>query len=70
MYCLIRYKDSNRDPNEWKINVSFSENLAHHLGDSVYVDSIQSCVWPNHNKIQHFVGKDGLMERWAAVLTN
>ena len=54
MHCFIRHKDSNLDPNEWKINVSFSENQANRLGDSIYIDSIQSCVWPNYTKSMTF----------------
>ena len=57
MHCFIRHEDSNRDPNEWKINVSFSEDHADHLGDSIYIDSIQSCVWSNRNKDSTFCWK-------------
>ena len=56
-HCFIRHKDSNRDPNEWKIYVSFSENQANRLGDSIYIDSIQSCVWPNHSRSTMFCWK-------------
>ena len=43
--CFIRHSNSTLHPNEWKINVSFIENQAHHLGNSIYLDSIRSCIW-------------------------
>ena len=56
-YCFIRHSNSSLDPNQWKIDASFSENQANRLGDSIYIDSIQSCVWPNHNKSMMFCWK-------------
>ena len=56
-YCFIRHSNSTLDPNQWKIDASFSENQANRLGDSIYIDSIQSCVWPNHDKSTMFCWK-------------
>ena len=56
LYCFIRHSNSTVDPNQWKINASFSENYAQ-CGNSIYIDSIQSCVWPNHNKSTMFCWK-------------
>ena len=39
------------------MDASFSENQANRLGDSICIDSIQSCVWPNHNKSMTFCWK-------------
>ena len=41
-------------PDEWKITVTFTENRASGLGDAIYTDSIQSCIWPD----QHSPGND------------
>ena len=34
-YCFIRHSNSTLDPNQWNIDVSFSENQANRLGDSI-----------------------------------
>ena len=43
--CFIRHSNSTLDPDQWKTDVTFDI-----LGNSIYVDSIQSCVWPKYNK--------------------
>ena len=46
--CFIRHSNSSLHPNEWGINVTFNgidSNM-----NSIYVDSVKSCVWPNTNK--------------------
>ena len=55
--CFIRHSNSTLDPDQWKTNVTFINNQADILGDSIYVDSIQSCVWPNYNKNTTFCWK-------------
>ena len=54
--CFIRHSDSMLHPDEWNISVTFTDNLAAGLGDSIYTDSIQSCIWPN----RHSPGDDKL----------
>ena len=49
-YCFIRHSNSILDPDQWKINVSFSENQANSHANSIFMDSIQSCVWSKYNK--------------------
>ena len=56
-YCFIRHSNSALDPDQWKMDASFSENQANRLGDSIYIDSLQSCVWPNHSKSMTFCWK-------------
>ena len=55
--CFIRHSNSTLDPDQWKTNVTFVHNQAYSLGDSIYVDSIQSCVWPKYNKNTTFCWK-------------
>ena len=43
-------------PDEWNTSVIFTDNLVAGLGDSIYTDSIQSCIWPN----QHSTDNDKL----------
>ena len=56
-HCFIRHSNSTLDPDQWKMDASFIKNQANRLGDSIYIDSIQSCVWPNHNKSTVFCWK-------------
>ena len=54
-YCfIIRHSNSTLDPNQWKTDVSFNGNYANSLGNSIYMDSIQSCVWPKYSKNMTF----------------
>ena len=55
--CFIRHSNSALDPDQWRTNVSFSENQANSLGNSIYINSIQSCVWPKYNKNMTFFWK-------------
>ena len=55
--CFIRHSNSTLDPDQWKTNVTFINNQANSLGNSIYVDSIQSCVWPKYNKNTTFCWK-------------
>ena len=55
--CFIRHSNSTLDPDRWKTNVTFINNQADSLGNSIYVDSIQSCVWPKYNKNTTFCWK-------------
>ena len=50
--CFIRHSNSTLDPDQWKINITFDI-----LGNSIYVDSIQSCVWPKCNQNATFCWK-------------
>ena len=45
--CFIRHSNTALHPDEWKINFTFTDNRAAGLGDSIYTDSIQSCIWPD-----------------------
>ena len=55
--CFIRHSNSTLAPDEWKKNVTFVHNQAYSLGNSIYVDSVQSCVWPKYNKNTTFCWK-------------
>ena len=55
--CFIRHSNSTLDPDQWQTNVTFINNQADILGNSIYVDSIQSCVWPTYNKNTTFCWK-------------
>ena len=60
--CFIRHSNTALHPDEWKINVNFSDNRAADLGDSIYTDSIQSCIWfdqssPSNDKLSIFCWK-------------
>ena len=52
--CFIRHSNTTLHPEEWNIAVTFTENQASGLGDAIYIDSIQSCIWPD----QHSLGND------------
>ena len=47
--CFIRHSNSTLHPDKWNISVTFTDNLAAGLGNSIYTDSIQSCIWPNRH---------------------
>ena len=60
--CFIRHSNTALHPDVWKINVNFSDNQAADLGDSIYTDSIQSCIWfdqssPSNDKPSIFCWK-------------
>ena len=63
-YCFIKHNNSSLEPNEWKTNVSFSENRAS-MGNSIYMNSVQSCVWPKYNKNSTFCWKG-----WSFLSSN
>ena len=48
--CFIRHSNTKISPDEWRTNISFYGNQASVLGDSIYANSIISCVWPNFDK--------------------
>ena len=51
--CFIRHSNSTLDPDQWKTNVTFIRNQAYslELGSSIYMDSIQSCVWAKYKNM-------------------
>ena len=54
--CFIRHSNTTLHPDEWNITVTFTKNQASGLGDAIYIDSFQSCIWPD----QHSLGNDKL----------
>ena len=55
--CFIRHSNSTLDPDQWKTNVTFINNQANSLGNSIYMDSVQSCVIPGHHLNRTFCWK-------------
>ena len=45
--CFIRHSNTTLHPDEWNIAVTFTKNQASGLGDAIYTDTIQSCIWPD-----------------------
>ena len=48
--CFVRHSNSTLDPDQWKAKFTFINNQANILGNSIYIDSVQSCVWPKYSK--------------------
>ena len=47
--CFIEHSSSTLDPDQWKTNFTFINNQANSLGNSIYMDSVQSCVMPGYH---------------------
>ena len=47
--CAIRHNDSALHPNDWAVNITFEfdDNPTSDHVNSVYIDSIRYCKWPN-----------------------
>jgi predicted outer membrane repeat protein len=44
--CFIRYKDKFTPPSKWNVKVTFCNNTASGIRNSIYIPSLLSCVWP------------------------
>ena len=45
--CVIRHKNSTLHPNNWVTIITFNENRASNQYNAIYIDSINSCIWPS-----------------------
>ena len=53
--CIIRHSNSTLHPNDWRMSATFTGNKAlHGDGDSVYIDMIESCTWPQSTPVSTF----------------
>ena len=43
--CFIYHSNWTLEPNDWNITVNFVENRASGQPNSIYIDSVYSCVW-------------------------
>ena len=54
--CFIRHSNPTLHPDDWNTSFTFLENQDqtkyYSLENSIYIDSIQSCIWPNYTKQQ------------------
>ena len=60
--CFIRHSNRAMSPNEWNTSFSFYGNQASSASsshrNSIYTDSMLSCVWPDYNKDETFCWKE------------
>ena len=45
--CVIRHKNSTLHPNDWVTIFTFNKNKASNQNNAIYIDSINSCIWPS-----------------------
>ena len=43
--CFVRHR-LNLHPNDWKTNLTFSDNLASNSSNSIFLNNIRSYIWP------------------------
>ena len=47
--CIIKHKNTSLHPNDWNVSITFLNNSAFDYGNSIYIDSVRSCLWNKSN---------------------